>query len=105
MSNTSVLSKKQSLAPSTPPRPSVLSENDLQLVAERLSLIRGHIGQMPAAVVSGARSREGYLIVALKIPGHMPTIEYANNKDMLGAWKIDGQPVETFAPLTEKELK
>lgn len=71
MSNTSVLSKNAKEARSTPPKPLDLKSEDLQLVAERLSLIQGHISQMPADLcISGVTIMNGFLLVALKINGH-----------------------------------
>lgn len=98
MSNTSVRLPSVKPIQSIQERPPALSEGDLLLVAERLSLIRGHIGKMPATIISGAMVREGYLLVALKITEHEITIEYSDPKDLLGKWLIDGKDV---TPLTE----
>ena len=73
-------------------RQNALSASDLELVAERLSLIRGHISRMPPQVISGVRVINGFLLVALRVEGHE-----------MGIWQIDGQNVETFAQLTEEK--
>jgi hypothetical protein len=99
MSNTSAHSKNASPIRSTQAKRPDLNAEELELVAERLSLIRGHIGKMPLGVVSGAMVREGYLLVALKIEGHEMSIKYDNPKDLLGSWLIDGKDI---TPLTEK---
>jgi len=104
MSNTSVRSKNAKPIPSTQAKRPDLNAEELELVAERLSLIRGHIGKMPLGVVSGAMVREGYFLVALKIEGHEAGIKYDGPKDALGNWLIDGKDVTplTETPLTEE---
>jgi hypothetical protein len=62
----------------------------LQLVAERLALIQGHISQMPNICISGVIVMNGFLLVALKIPGH----EFAVSG---GTWMLDGKDVTTFS--------
>jgi len=86
MSNTSEPLKKQKSTPFTPLKLSALSGDDLALVAERLALIQGHLAKMPRPVISGACIRDGFLLVAVKIPGHELNI-------VSGVWEIDGIPV------------
>ena len=71
MSNTLEPSKSAKLTRSIPTKPAALKSEDLQLVAERLSLIQGHISQMPAGLcISGVTMMNGFLLVALKVNGH-----------------------------------
>ena len=49
---------------STRPKPTDLKSEDLQLVAERLALIQGHISHMPTICISGATVMNGFLLVA-----------------------------------------
>lgn len=89
MSNTSVLSKNAKQTQSTSTKPSVLKIEDLQLVAERLSLIQGHMSRMPDGCVSGATVMNGFLLVALKINGHEFAVSGVT-------WMLDGQDVVNF---------
>ena len=89
MSNTSGHSKNVKSTPSTPPKPSGSKENDLELVAQRLSLIQGHISQMPDICISGATIIDGFLLVALKVNGHKLDIQN-------GAWLLDGKDVTVY---------
>ena len=89
MSNTSVLSKNAKLTPSTPPKPTDLKSEDLQLVAERLALIQGHISHMPDMCISGVVVMNGFLLVALKIPGHEFSVSG-------GTWMLDKKDITTF---------
>lgn len=79
--------------PSTQTKPIALkaeeSEEDLQLVAERLSLILGHISQMPQGCISGVTIRDGFLLVAFKVKGHELT--HGN-----GITKLNGRDVTTY---------
>ena len=93
MSDTSVHSKKSETTESTAMKPSDSNAEDLQLTAERLSLICGHLSKMPSMVVSGVRIMNGFLLVALKIEGHDLNL-------VSGVWMIDGRPVDNFTPLT-----
>jgi hypothetical protein len=90
MSNT--LEPSQSVKPtrSTPPKPIASKDEDLQLVAERLSLIQGHISQMPHNIcISGVVMMNGFLLVALKINGHELSIEN-------GTWMIDKKDITLY---------
>jgi hypothetical protein len=98
MSDTLAHSKSAKQTPSIQEKPKDLSAADLQLVAERLALICGHLGKMPKSVISGARVMNGFLLVALKIEGHELSV-------VSGVWKIDGQDVETFPPLTDDPVE
>ena len=64
MSDTLAHSKNAKQTPSIQEKPKGLSDTDLALVAERLALIRGHLGKMPQSVISGARVMNGFLLVA-----------------------------------------
>lgn len=90
MSNTSVLSQNAKTTPSTQAKPKDLKQGDLQLVAERLALIQGHISQMPHICISGAAVMDGFLLVALKISGHELSVEN-------GVWMIDKKDVTVFS--------
>jgi len=90
MSDTLERSKSAKTTPSTQPKHSGSKSDDLQLVAERLSLIQGHISKMPDICVSGVRVMNGFLLVALKIEGH----ELSVSGD--GVWKIDGKDVTVY---------
>ena len=70
MSSTSAHSKNAKRTQSTQQKPVDLKSEDLQLVAERLSLILGHINQMPKGCISGVTVMDGFLLVALKVNGH-----------------------------------
>ena len=89
MSNTLVLSKSARKAPSTPEKQPALKNEDLQLVAERLSLIQGHISQMPDGCISGVKIMNGFLLVALKFEGHELSVSG-------GAWMLDGKSVTDY---------
>lgn len=73
----------------TQEKPSGLSEKELALVAERLSLILGHLSKMPPKVVSGARVFDGFLLVAIKIDGHSLGVDGQT-------WTLDGIDVTTW---------
>lgn len=89
MSNTSVRSKTAKQAQSTPQKPTGSKSEDLELVAERLSLIQGHISHMPDICISGVRIMDGFLLVALKVNGHELTIEN-------GSWLLDKKDVTAY---------
>jgi hypothetical protein len=74
---------------STRLKPAVLKGEDLQLVAERLALIQGHISHMPSLCISGVTILNGYLLVALKIEGHDLSIEN-------DAWMLDKKDVTLY---------
>ena len=90
MLDTSERSKFVRETPSIPPKPTASKSDDLQLVAERLSLIQGHISKMPAICVSGVRIMNGFLLVALKIDGH----ELSVSGD--GVWMLDNKDVTVY---------
>ena len=89
MSNTSELSKNAKKMQSTRPKPTDLKSEDLQLVAERLALIQGHISHMPTICISGATVMSGFLLVALKVNGHEFSIEN-------GIWMLDKKDVTIY---------
>lgn len=89
MSNTLERSKSAKQTPSTPQKPTGSKGGDLELVAERLSLIQGHISQMPGICISGVRIMDGFLLVALKVNGHELTIEN-------GSWMLDKKDVTVY---------
>ena len=89
MSSTLERSKNAKPIPSTPPKPSGSKSEDLALVAERLSLIQGHISHMPGICISGVRMMDGFLLVAFKVNGHELAIED-------GAWLLDGKDVTAY---------
>ena len=89
MSNISVRSKTVKPTQSTPQKPSGSKSGDLELVAERLSLIQGHISHMPDICISGARIMDGFLLVAFKVNGHELTIEN-------GSWMLDKKDVTVY---------
>lgn len=60
-----------------------MSPAAVQLVAERLALIQGHLSAMPTGVVSGALILDGALLVALVLPGHALGVSGET-------WTIDG---------------
>ena len=89
MSSTSVHSKNAKPTQSTPPKPSGSKSGDLELVAERLSLIQGHISHMPDICISGVRIMDGFLLVALKVNGHELSVEN-------GVWMLDKKDVTGY---------
>ena len=89
MSSTSERSKTAKKTQSTQPKPAGLKSGDLELVAERLSLIQGHISHMPDTCISGVRILDGFLLVAFKVPGHELAVEG-------GAWLLDGKDVTAY---------
>lgn len=89
MSDTLELSKTVKKTRSTPQRPTASKGNDLQLVAERLALIQGHISQMPSFCISGAVIMDGFLLVALKVEGHDLSVSG-------GVWKLDNNDVTDY---------
>lgn len=91
MSNTLGPLPSAKITQSTQTKPSVLSQNDLQLVAERLALIQGHISHMPATCISGVVVMDGFLLVAFNIPGHTFEISVS------GAWLLDKKSVVDYA--------
>lgn len=94
MSSTSARSQNAEKTKPIREKRSVLKDKDLELVAERLSLIQGHLSNMPAGVISGANIINGFLLVALKIQGH--------ELGVFGAmWTIDGKDI---TQLTEKSI-
>ena len=90
MSDTSERSKSAKKTPSTPKKPTVSKSDDLQLVAERLSLIQGHISKMPDICISGVRIMNGFLLVALKVNGHELSVSGE------GAWLLDKKDVTVY---------
>lgn len=74
---------------STERKHSATKSEDLQLVAERLALIQGHLSKMPGFCISGAVVMDGFLLVALKVEGHILSVDG-------NAWKLDGRNVTTF---------
>ena len=92
MSNTSALSTNAKQIPSTQPKPTASNAEDLQLVAERLALIQGHISHMPLIIcISGVTIMDGFLLVALKIPEHNLSLSVS------GAWLLDGVEMIDYA--------
>lgn len=89
MSNTLVRSKSAKRTPSTPQKPTASKSEDLELVAQRLSLILGHISQMPSSCISGVRIMDGFLLVALKVKGS--ELEMRN-----GTLLLDGKDVTNY---------
>ncbi len=89
MTNTSEPLKAAKQAQSTPKKPAGSKSEDLALVAERLSLIQGHISHMPSICISGVRMMDGFLLVAFKVNGHELAIEN-------GAWMLDKKDVTTY---------
>lgn len=89
MSNTLEPLKSAKQTRSTPPKPTGLNGEDLRLVAERLSLIQGHISQMPKSCISGVTVMDGFLLVALKIKGH-------NLAVIGGVWTLDEKDVTLY---------
>lgn len=90
MSNTSAPLKSAKQTQSTPPKPPALKSEDLQLVAERLALIQGHLSQLPAFCVSGVTVLNGFLLVAVKVNGHNLAVSG-------GTWLLDGKDVTMLA--------
>jgi hypothetical protein len=96
MSNTLERLKDVSQTQSTQPKPTASKNADLQLVAERLALIEGHISNLPQNIcISGVTIMDGFLLVALKIPNHILDISVS------GAWLLDKQAMIDYA--TNKE--
>lgn len=89
MSNTSERLKNAKHTLSTPQKPAGSKSEDLGLVAERLSLIQGHISHMPDICISGVTIMDGFLLVALKVKGHELTVKG-------GTWLLDGQDVTVY---------
>lgn len=89
MSSTLEHSKTARKTPSTPKKPIVSKSEDLELVAQRLSLILGHISQMPSSCISGVRIMDGFLLVALKVKGS--ELEMQN-----GTLLLDGKDVSVY---------
>ena len=89
MSNISAPSKNAKQTQSTHPKPTASQGEDLQLVAERLSLIQGHISQMPNICISGVRIMNGFLLVALKVNGHELSVDD-------GVWMLDKKDVTVY---------
>jgi hypothetical protein len=73
------------------PKQSVLSASDLQELAERLALMLNHAGAFP---VSGVTVIDGFLILAIKIPGH--SLDYDRVARVLF---LDGKDVTRWAEL------
>ncbi len=90
MSNTSARSKNANETEFTPPKREGSNASDLQLVAERLSLIQGHIARMPSICISGVTVINGFLLVALRIEGHELSVSG-------GVWEIDGRDITLSA--------
>ena len=89
MSDTSEHSKTVKPTQSTLRKLAASKNDDLALVAERLSLIQGHINHMPNICISGARIMDGFLLVALKVNGHELAIDGE-------AWTLDGKDVTVY---------
>lgn len=89
MSDTSARSTPAKKVQSTPVRQTALKSDDLQLVAERLALIQGHINKMPDFCISGAVIMDGFLLVALKVNGHELSIAD-------GLWMLDQKDVTKY---------
>lgn len=89
MSNTSEPSQIASQTQSTPQKPTDLKNEDLQLVAERLALIQGHISHMSHFCISGATIMNGFLLVAVKVADHELSI-------VEGVWMLDKKDVTTY---------
>jgi hypothetical protein len=89
MSSTSEHSKSAKQTQSTLPKLTGSKSGDLELVAERLSLIQGHISHMPDICISGVRIMDGFLLVALKVTGHELTVEN-------GSWMLDKKDVTDY---------
>lgn len=89
MSNTLEPSVNVKKVRSTPLKPTASKSEDLQLVAERLALIQGHISQMPDFCISGVVVMNGFLLVALKVEGH----ELSVND---GVWMLDKKDVTVY---------
>lgn len=90
MSNTLALSKNAKRTRSTPPKPSASKDEDLQLVAERLALIQGHLSQLPKFCVSGVTVLNGFLLVAVKVNGHDLAVSG-------GTWMLDEKDITLFS--------
>jgi hypothetical protein len=80
-----------------PPKQKDLSQSDLQAALERLALIQGHISQMPPMCISGVTIKDGFLVMAIKIPDHVLSIE-----EVSGEWKMDDIDIVTYATNLEK---
>jgi hypothetical protein len=89
MSDTSEPSKTVKPMRSTPQKLTASKGDDLQLVAERLALILGHISQMPNICISGVRMMDGFLLVALRVEGHELSI-------VSGVWMLDGKDITIY---------
>jgi hypothetical protein len=89
MSSTLERSKSAKQVPSSPPKPTDLKSEDLQLVAERLALIQGHISHMPTICISGVTVLDGFLLVAVKVSGHELLVEN-------GVWMLDKKDVTVY---------
>ena len=89
MSNTSERLKSVKPTLSTQAKPTASQDADLQLVAERLALIQGHISQMPDMCISGVKIMNGFLLVALKVNGHELSVTD-------GVWKLDEKDVTLY---------
>lgn len=90
MSDTSVRSQNAKATPSTRQKLAALKGDDLQLVAERLALIQGHINRLPNFCISGVTIIDGFLLVALKVEGHELSVEG-------GSWMLDKKDVTLFS--------
>lgn len=89
MSSTLERSKSAKQTQSTQAKPTGSKSGDLELVAERLSLIQGHISHMPDICISGVTVLNGFLLVAFKVNGHELTVQD-------GAWMLDKKDVTTY---------
>lgn len=98
MLNTSARLRTPRKTPSTQRKPTASKQSDLQLVAERLSLIQGHISHMPNICISGVVVMNGFLLVALNIPNHALTISVS------GEWLLDGKNIIDYATNSEAAL-
>jgi hypothetical protein len=92
MSNTSAHSTNARKTRSMQMKQNASKQSDLQLVAERLALIQGHISHMPQTTcISGVVVMNGFLLVALNIPDHALSISVS------GEWLLDGQNIIDYA--------
>jgi hypothetical protein len=89
MSAISEHSKSAKKTKSMPQKHTGSNAEDLQLVAERLALIQGHIGKMPSICISGVTMLNGFLLVALKVEGHDLSVSG-------GTWTLDGEDVTAY---------
>jgi len=95
MSNILEPSQNVETTPSMRTKPNASKQSDLQLVAERLALIQGHISHMPNICISGVVVMNGFLLVALNIPDHTFEVKVS------GEWLLDGRNITDYATNSE----